>query len=102
MEYSLPSRELIADCVQSMVNAHQFDAMICIPNRDKIIHGMIMANIRLNIPTIFASSGSMRTGQLDNGKTFDLISVFEGVAKHKIGKLSDEELFKLEACACPS
>ena len=101
MKYSLPSRELIADCVESMVNAHPFDAMICIPNCDKIIPGMLMATMRLNIPTIFASGGPMRAGKKKDGSTCDLISVFEGVAKHKIGKMSDEELEELEMRGCP-
>ncbi|HBM15089.1 MAG TPA: dihydroxy-acid dehydratase [Lentisphaeria bacterium] len=101
MKYSLPSRELIADTVESMVNAHMFDAMICIPNCDKVVPGMLMAAMRLNIPTIFASGGPMRAGKLENGKACDLISVFEGVAKHKIGQMPDEELSKLESCSCP-
>ncbi|HJO94588.1 MAG TPA: dihydroxy-acid dehydratase [Victivallales bacterium] len=101
MKYSLPSRELIADSVESMVNAHPFDAMICIPNCDKIVPGMLMAAMRLNIPTIFASGGPMRAGQTPSGKTCDLISVFEGVAKHKINKLDITGLNELEQCACP-
>jgi dihydroxy-acid dehydratase len=101
MKYSLPSRELIADCVESMVNAHPFDAMICIPNCDKIVPGMLMAAMRLNIPTIFASGGPMRAGKTSSGKTCDLISVFEGIAKHKINKMDDASLLELEQCACP-
>ena len=101
MKYSLPSRELIADTVESMVNAHMFDAMICIPNCDKVVPGMLMATMRLNIPTIFASGGPMRAGKQSDGKPCDLITVFEGVAKHKIGKMSAEELSSLEGCACP-
>ena len=101
MKYSLPSRELIADTVETMVNAHPFDAMICIPNCDKIVPGMLMATMRLNIPTIFASGGPMRAGHKKDGSVCDLISVFEGVAKHKIGKLSDEGLNELESCGCP-
>ena len=101
MKYSLPSRELIADCVESMANAHPFDAMICIPNCDKIVPGMLMAAMRLNIPTIFASGGPMRAGKLTNGKVCDLVSVFEGVASHKVGKTTDEELEDLEINACP-
>ena len=101
MKYSLPSRELIADCVESMVNAHPFDAMICIPNCDKIVPGMLMATMRLNIPTIFASGGPMRAGKLSNGKVCDLVSVFEGVAGHKAGKITDKELEELEFKACP-
>ena len=101
MKYSLPSRELIADCVESMVNAHPFDAMICIPNCDKIVPGMMMAAMRLNIPTIFASGGPMRAGKTKDGSVCDLISVFEGVAGHKIGKISGEKLEELEMCGCP-
>ena len=101
MKYSLPSRELIADTVESMVNAHPFDAMICIPNCDKIIPGMLMASMRLNIPTIFASGGPMRAGRKSDGSVCDLISIFEGVAKHKVGKISDAELEELEMCGCP-
>ena len=101
MKYSLPSRELIADTVESMVNAHMFDAMICIPNCDKVVPGMLMATMRLNIPTIFASGGPMRAGKLENGKSCDLITVFEGVAKNKIGQISDAELSNLEGCSCP-
>ncbi len=101
MKYSLPSRELIADCVESMANAHPFDAMICIPNCDKIVPGMMMATMRLNIPTIFASGGPMRAGKTKDGSVCDLISIFEGVAKHKIGQLSQEELSELEQCGCP-
>jgi len=101
MKYSLPSRELIADTVESMVKAHPFDAMICIPNCDKIVPGMLMASMRLNIPTIFASGGPMRAGKKNDGSVCDLITVFEGVAKNKIGKISDEELNELEQCGCP-
>jgi len=100
MKYSLPSRELIADTVESMVNAHPFDAMICIPNCDKVVPGMLMASMRLNIPTIFASGGPMRAGKKKDGSVCDLISVFEGVSKHKIGQLSDGGLSELETCAC--
>jgi len=84
-----------------MVNAHPFDAMICIPNCDKIVPGMLMASMRLNIPTIFASGGPMRAGKKKDGSVCDLISIFEGVGKHKIGQLSDEDLDELEACGCP-
>jgi dihydroxy-acid dehydratase len=100
MKYSLPSRELIADCVESMVKAHCFDAMICLPNCDKIIPGMILGAIRCNIPTIFASGGPMRAGRLD-GKAVDLISVFEGVAQFNNGKLDERQLERVEESACP-
>ncbi len=101
MKYSLPSRELIADCVESMGKAHPFDAMICIPNCDKIIPGMLMASMRLDIPTIFASGGPMAAGKSAKG-VVDLVSVFEGVAEHRIGKITDEELKDLECSSCPS
>jgi len=102
MKYSLPSRELIADAVETMVGAHAFDAMICIPNCDKIVPGMIMGAMRVNIPTIFSSGGPMKAGKTKDGKVIDLISVFEGVAAHKQGKMSDEELEELECKGCPS
>lgn len=100
MKYSLPSRELIADCVESMVKAHCFDAMICIPNCDKIVPGMILGAIRANIPTIFASGGPMRAGNLD-GKPVDLITIFEGVAQYKNGKITESELERVEEAGCP-
>ncbi|MDP0499174.1 MAG: dihydroxy-acid dehydratase [Verrucomicrobiales bacterium] len=102
MKYSLPSRELIADAVETMVGAHAFDAMICIPNCDKIVPGMIMGAMRVNIPTIFASGGPMKAGRTADGKVVDLISVFEGVAEKKQGTISDEELEELECKGCPS
>jgi dihydroxy-acid dehydratase len=102
MKYSLPSRELIADAVETMVGAHAFDAMICIPNCDKIVPGMIMGAMRVNIPTIFASGGPMKAGMTKDGKVVDLISVFEGVAARKQGKISEEELEELECKGCPS
>jgi len=79
MKYSLPSRELIADSVETMIRAHCFDGMVCIPNCDKIVPGMLMAAVRVNIPTIFVSGGPMKAGILGNGKIIDLTSVFEGV-----------------------
>ncbi len=102
MKYSLPSRELIADSVETMIGAHAFDAMICIPNCDKIVPGMIMGAMRVNIPTIFASGGPMKAGKTKDGKVVDLISVFEGVAARKQEKMSDEELEELECKGCPS
>ncbi|NLV25015.1 MAG: dihydroxy-acid dehydratase [Deltaproteobacteria bacterium] len=101
MKYSLPSRELIADCVESMVSAHCFDALICIPNCDKIIPGMLMGALRVNIPTIFVSGGPMAAGKSPDGKALDLISVFEGVAAHGQHKISDAELAAIEKHACP-
>ena len=87
MLYSLPSREIIADSVETMLKAHCFDGMICIPNCDKIIPGMLMAAMRCNIPTIFVSGGPMKAGMTKAGRVVDLISVFEGVAAHKLGNL---------------
>ena len=101
MRYSLQSRELIADSVETMVKAHCFDGLVCIPNCDKIIPGMLMAAVRLDIPTIFVSGGPMRAGRLANGKALDLISVFEGIGAYKEGKIDEAELTEIERCACP-
>jgi dihydroxy-acid dehydratase len=101
MLYSLPSREIIADSVETMVKAHCFDGMICIPNCDKIVPGMLMAAMRCNIPTIFVSGGPMKAGRTKAGKAIDLITVFEGVAAHKLGNLSAEGLKELEDTGCP-
>ncbi len=101
MKYSLPSRELIADSVETMVKAHPFDGMICIPNCDKIVPGMLMGAMRCNIPTIFVSGGPMAAGKVVNGKATDLITVFEGVGAYKEGKMTEEELQDLERNACP-
>ncbi|MGE4286128.1 MAG: dihydroxy-acid dehydratase [Phycisphaerae bacterium] len=102
MKYSLASREIVADAVETMCNAHCFDAMICIPNCDKIVPGMLMGAIRVNIPTVFVSGGPMAAGKSKDGKPIDLISIFEGVAKKTNGSMSDEELYELEERACPS
>jgi len=102
MLYSLPSREIIADSVETMLKAHCFDGMICIPNCDKIVPGMLMGAMRCDIPTIFVSGGPMMAGKTAGGKTIDLISVFEGVAEHRLGKLSDEGLKELEDRGCPT
>jgi dihydroxy-acid dehydratase len=101
MKYSLPSRELIADSVESMIKAHCFDAVICIPNCDKIVPGMLMGAIRANIPTVMMSGGPMAAGRKPDGSAADLVSVFEGVAAHQDGKITDAELESLEECACP-
>jgi dihydroxy-acid dehydratase len=101
MKYSLASRELIADCVESMAKAHCFDAMICIPNCDKIVPGMLMGALRANIPTLMVSGGPMKAGRTPAGKTVDLISVFEGVAALKNGRINEGELEVLEEHACP-
>jgi len=100
MKYSLASRELIADSIEVMAVAHPFDALVMIPNCDKIIPGMLMAALRLNIPTIFISGGPMMAGTLE-GKTVDLISVFEGVGKVKTRQMKEKYLKALEDCACP-
>jgi dihydroxy-acid dehydratase len=101
MKYSLPSRELIADCVETMIEAHQFDAMVCIPNCDKIVPGMIMAALRVNIPSIFVSGGPMKAGLTPDGEVVDLISVFEGVGAFKAGKIDAARLKVLEDYGCP-
>jgi len=102
MKYSLPSRELIADCVETMVEAHQFDGMVCIPNCDKIVPGMLMAAMRVNIPAIFISGGAMPAGKTPDGQPVDLISVFEGVGSFQAGKINAEQLKILEDHACPA
>jgi dihydroxy-acid dehydratase len=102
MKYSLPSRELIADCVETVVAAHCFDGMVCIPNCDKIVPGMLMAAMRMDIPTIFVSGGPMKAGHMADGRTVDLISVFEGVGAYRAGKIEAAELEELERVGCPS
>lgn len=101
MKFSLASRELIADSVETMLSAHAFDAMICIPNCDKIVPGMIMGALRCNIPTIFCSGGPMAAGMAEDGTVLDLNSVFEAVARFKAGKINEEELIPWNARACP-
>ncbi len=100
MKYSLPSRELIADSVEIMAEAHAFDALVFIPNCDKIIPGMLMAAVRLNLPSVFVSGGPMLAGSLDGNK-IDLNSVFEAVGAVTGGKMTKEELLRLEELACP-
>ncbi|MBE0683642.1 MAG: dihydroxy-acid dehydratase [Anaerolineales bacterium] len=102
MKYSLPSRELIADCVETMIEAHRFDAMVCIPNCDKIVPGMLLAAMRVDVPTIFVSGGAMKAGMTPDGETIDLISVFEGVGAFSAGKIDEKRLSILEKFACPS
>jgi dihydroxy-acid dehydratase len=102
MKYSLASREIIADSVETMVKAHCFDGLICIPNCDKIIPGMLMAAVRLNVPTIFVSGGPMKAGKTKDGRTVDLISIFEGVAAFNAGKIGQEQLRELECTGCPA
>lgn len=100
MRYSLPSRELIADSVEIVAEAHAFDALVFIPNCDKIVPGMLMASVRLNLPAIFVSGGPMLAGYLGNRKV-GVTSVFEGVGEVISGKMSKEELQRLEESACP-
>jgi dihydroxy-acid dehydratase len=102
MKFSLPSRELIADSVETMIQAHQFDGMICIPNCDKIVPGMIMAALRVDIPAIFISGGPMAAGRTPDGEVVDLISVFEGVGAYKAGKIDEAHLKMLEDHGCPT
>jgi len=100
MKYSLPSRELIADSVEIMAEAHAFDALVYIPNCDKIIPGMLMAAVRLNLPAVFVSGGPMLAGNLD-GKKIDLNTVFEGVGAFAAGTMTEAELTQIEQQACP-
>ena len=102
MRYSLASRELIADCVETVVEAHRLDGLLCITNCDKIVPGMLMAAVRINIPTIFVSGGPMKAGRLSDGTKVDLISVFEGVGKVKAGGIDEDVLKELEKKACPT
>ena len=102
MKFSLPSRELIADSVEPMIQAHQFDGMVCIPNCDKIVPGMIMAALRVDIPAIFISGGPMAAGKTPEGETVDLISVFEGVGAYKAGKIDEARLKMLVDYGCPT
>ena len=88
MKYSLASRELIADCVETMLRAHCFDGVVCIPNCDKIVPGMMMAAARVNIPAVFVSGGPMKAGKSSTGEAIDLASVFEAVGKYSAQKLS--------------
>ncbi len=102
MLYSLPSREIIADSIETVMNAHQLDAMICIPNCDKIVPGMVMGALRVNVPTIFVSGGPMAAGHKADGTPIDLATAFEAVGEHAEGKMTDEELYEIECNACPS
>ncbi|MEQ2525919.1 dihydroxy-acid dehydratase [Bacillaceae bacterium CLA-AA-H227] len=102
MRYSLPSREIIADSVETVVAAHWFDGMVCIPNCDKITPGMLMAALRVNIPTIVVSGGPMKAGVDSQGNALDLTSVFEGVGAFQAGKIDEARLTEIEQVACPS
>jgi len=102
MKFSLPSREIIADSVETMIRAHCFDGMICIPNCDKIVPGMLMGAMRCNIPTIFISGGPMEAGKTPDGRTVDLIDVFVAAAAKQDGKLSAADLLTMEQAGCPT
>ena len=102
MRYSLPSREIIADAAETVINAHWFDGVFYIPNCDKITPGMLMAAVRTNVPSVFVSGGPMEAGVSSTGKPLSLTSVFEGVGAHKAGKMSSEELLDIENNACPT
>ena len=101
MKYSLPSRELIADSIETVVMAHALDGVVLVPNCDKIVPGMLMAALRVNIPSIFVSGGPMLAGEF-KGKAVDLISVFEGIGKVREKEWEEKELSLLEEIACPT
>ena len=104
MKYSLPSRELIADSVEILAEAHAFDGLVFIPNCDKVIPGMLMAAVRLNLPCVFISGGPMLAGKLSQGgstKSVDISSLFEAVGKVTKGEMTEAELVELEEVACP-
>ncbi len=102
MLFSLPSRELIADSIETVMQAHKLDALICIPNCDKIVPGMLMGALRVNVPTIFVSGGPMAAGHKKDGTPIDLATAFEAVGQHSEGNMTDEELYEIECEACPS
>lgn len=102
MLFSLPSREIIANSIETVMNAHKLDAMIAIPNCDKIVPGMIMGALRVNVPTVFVSGGPMEKGYTKDGTPIDLATAFEAVGKHEAGEMTDEELLDIECNACPS
>ncbi len=102
MLYSLPSREIIANSIETVMNAHKLDALICIPNCDKITPGMIMGALRVNVPTVFVSGGPMKAGELSDGTPIDLATAFEAVGKVAKGEMSQEQLYEIECEACPS
>ncbi len=102
MRYSLPSRELIADSAETVINAHWFDGVFYIPNCDKITPGMLMAAVRTNVPSVFVSGGPMEAGTSADGKQLSLTSVFEGVGSYKSGGMTAEQLLDIEQNACPT
>jgi len=102
MLYSLPSREIIANSIETVMNAHKLDAMIAIPNCDKIVPGMIMGALRVDVPTVFVSGGPMAAGHMNDGTPIDLATVFEGVGEYEAGEITEETLVEMECNACPS
>ena len=102
MRYSLPSREIIADAAETVINAHWFDGVLYMPNCDKITPGMLMASLRTNVPAAFVSGGPMKAGLDPNGKAATLSTVFEAVGAFKDGKMSKDDFLELEQNACPS
>ncbi len=102
MLYSLPSREIIANSIETVMNAHKLDALIAIPNCDKIVPGMIMGALRVNVPTVFVSGGPMAAGKMSDGTPIDLATVFEGVGALEAGEITEETLTEMECNACPS
>ncbi|MEA3513603.1 MAG: dihydroxy-acid dehydratase [Campylobacterota bacterium] len=102
MLFSLPSREIIANSIETVMNAHKFDAMIAIPNCDKIVPGMIMGAIRVDVPTVFVSGGPMAKGYTKDGTPIDLATAFEAVGKFEAGEITEAELTDIECNACPS
>lgn len=102
MKYSLASREIVADAVETMAKAHCFDGLVCIPNCDKVTPGMLMASVRLDIPTLFVSGGPMSAGKTKDGKVADLITIFEGVAQYNAQKITESDLKELECAGCPT
>ncbi len=102
MLYSLPSREIIANSIETVMNAHKLDAMIAIPNCDKIVPGMIMGALRVDVPTIFVSGGPMAAGHMSDGTPIDLATAFEAVGEFEAGNITEEKLTEIECNACPS
>jgi len=102
MLYSLPSREIIANSIETVMNAHKLDAMIAIPNCDKIVPGMIMGGLRVNVPTVFVSGGPMAAGHLSDGTPIDLATAFEAVGQYEAGEIDAAKLTEIECNACPS
>jgi dihydroxy-acid dehydratase len=102
MLYSLPSREIIANSIETVMNAHKLDAMIAIPNCDKIVPGMIMGALRVDVPTVFVSGGPMAAGHLNDGTPIDLATAFEAVGQYEAGEINEEKLTEIECNACPS